>query len=90
MRRMLLALARVDVRSITNNDRQCKFRKDFSKKGTENKKVRKTPRKGKEYLLNPIRSEGGGGFKSPPLRFFALTHLILELPYCALETFPKK
>ena len=32
----------------------------------------------------------GGGFKSPPLRFFALTHLILELHYCALETFPKK
>ena len=34
-----------------------------------------------------IRS--GGGFKSPPLRFFALTHLILELHYCALVTFPK-
>ena len=33
---------------------------------------------------------GGGGFKSPPLRFFALTHLILELHYCALVTFPKK
>ena len=32
----------------------------------------------------------GGGFKSPPLRFFALTHLILELQYCALGTFPKK
>ena len=32
----------------------------------------------------------GGGFKSPPpLRFFALTHLILELHYCALVTFPK-
>ena len=41
--------------------------------------------------LNPIRSGGGGGgFKSPPLRFFALTHLILELHYCALVTFPKK
>ena len=26
----------------------------------------------------------------PPLRFFALTHLILELHYCALVTFPKK
>ena len=25
-----------------------------------------------------------------PLRFFALTHLILELHYCALVTFPKK
>ena len=34
---------------------------------------------------------GGGDFKSPPpLRFFALTHLILELHYCALVTFPKK
>ena len=34
---------------------------------------------------------GGGGFKSPPpLRFFALTHLVLELHYCALVTFPKK
>ena len=32
----------------------------------------------------------GGGFKSPPLRSFALTHLILELHYCALGTFPKK
>ena len=39
--------------------------------------------------INPIRS-GGGGFKSPPLRFVALTHLILELHYCALVTFPKK
>ena len=38
--------------------------------------------------FNPIRS-GGGGFKSPPLRFFALTHLILELHYCKLVTFPK-
>ena len=25
-----------------------------------------------------------------PIRFFALTHLILELHYCALVTFPKK
>ena len=34
---------------------------------------------------------GGRGFKSPPpLRFFALTYLILELHYCALVTFPKK
>ena len=41
--------------------------------------------------LNPIRSGGGGGaLKAPPLRFFALTHLILELHYCALVTFPKK
>ena len=39
--------------------------------------------------FNPIRS-GGGGFKTlPPLRFFALTHLILELHYCALVTFSK-
>ena len=37
-------------------------------------------------LYNP----GGGGLKSPPLSFFALTHLILELHYCALGTFPKK
>ena len=37
-----------------------------------------------------IRSEGGGGgcFKAP-LRNFALTHLILELLFCALMTFPK-
>ena len=33
---------------------------------------------------------GGGALKPPPLRFFALTHLILELHYCALVTFPKK
>ena len=33
---------------------------------------------------------GGGALKAPPLRFFALTHLILELHYCALVTFPKK
>ena len=45
----------------------------------------------KVQLINPIRSGGGGGFKSPPhLRIFALTHLILELHYCALVTFPKK
>ena len=38
--------------------------------------------------FNPIRS--GGALKAPPpLRFFALTHLILELHYCALVTFPK-
>ena len=42
-------------------------------------------------MFNPIRSGGGGGaLKAPPLRFFALTHLILELHYCALVTFPKK
>ena len=33
---------------------------------------------------------GGGALKAPPLRFFALTHLIFELHYCALVTFPKK
>ena len=34
---------------------------------------------------------GGGALKAPPpLRFFTLTHLILELHYCALVTFPKK
>ena len=34
---------------------------------------------------------GGGALKAPPpLRLFALTHLILELHYCALVTFPKK
>ena len=43
-----------------------------------------------QFGFNPIRSGGGGGFKSPPLRFFALTHLILELHYCALVTFAKK
>ena len=32
----------------------------------------------------------GGALKAPPLRFFDLTHLILELYYCALVTFPKK
>ena len=40
--------------------------------------------------LNPIRSGGGGALKAPPLRFFVLMHLILELHYCALVTFPKK
>ena len=44
----------------------------------------------KEFFFNPIRSGGGGALKGPPLRFFALTHLILELHYCALGTFPKK
>ena len=33
---------------------------------------------------------GGGAIKAPPPhRFFALTHLILELHYCALGTFHK-
>ena len=40
-------------------------------------------------VLNPIRS-GGGGALIAPLQFFALTHLILELHYCALGTFPRK
>ena len=43
-----------------------------------------------ECYFNPIRSRGGGALKAPPLRFFALTHLILELHYCALVTFPQK
>ena len=38
----------------------------------------------------PYTIRGGGGLKAPPLRFFALTHLILELHYCAVVTFPKK
>ena len=34
---------------------------------------------------------GGGALKAPPpLRFFSLTHLILELHYCALVTFTQK
>ena len=37
--------------------------------------------------FNTIRSGGGGGGF---LRFFVLTHLILELHYCTLGTFPKK
>ena len=42
--------------------------------------------------FNPIRSGGGGALKAPPppLSFLALTHLILELHFCALGTFPKK
>ena len=34
-------------------------------------------------LYDPGGGGGGGGF-------FALTHLILELHYCVLVTFPKK
>ena len=43
-------------------------------------------------ILNPTRSGGGGGGVKipPPLSSFALTHLILELHYCALGSFPKK
>ena len=41
-------------------------------------------------ILTIIQSGGGGDLKVPPLRFFAVTHLILELQYCALGTFPKK
>ena len=35
---------------------------------------------------------GGGALKAPPPPppIFALTHLILELHYCAFVTFPKK
>ena len=39
---------------------------------------------------NHIRSGEGALKAPPPLRFFALTHLILELHYCVLGTFPKK
>ena len=41
--------------------------------------------------FNSIRSGGGAlkALKAPPLRVFALTHLILELHYCAFVTFPK-
>ena len=39
------------------------------------------------FSLYPIRS---GGLLKPPLRNFAITHLILELHYCALVTFPQK
>ena len=42
------------------------------------------------FLLTLYDPGGGGALKAPPLRFFALTHLILELHYCALVTFPKK
>ena len=42
------------------------------------------------YALTLYDPGGGGALKAPPLRFFALTHLILELHYCALVTFPKK
>ena len=44
-----------------------------------------------QLLILTLYDPGEGGFKSPPpLRFFTLTHLILELHYCALVTFPKK
>ena len=39
-------------------------------------------------LILTLYDSGGGALKAP-LRFFALTHLILELQYCALVTFPK-
>ena len=38
--------------------------------------------------VNPIHS--GEAFKAPPLRFFALTHLISKLHYCAWVFFLKK
>ena len=41
-----------------------------------------------QYLT--LYDPGGGGALKAPLRFFALAHLILELHYCALGTFPKK
>ena len=40
-------------------------------------------------LFNPIGFGGGGALNAPLLRFFALTHLIFELHYCALGTFPR-
>ena len=66
---------------------------NYFKECFPNKKVKTNYRNKITWIgaeLNPIRSGGGGGFKSPPLRFFAFTHLILELHYCALVTFPKK
>ena len=41
-------------------------------------------------LLTLYDPEEGGGLYKPSLRFFALTHLILELYYSALGTFPPK
>ena len=41
------------------------------------------------YSINPIRSGGGGGFKKKT-PIYSLTHLILEVHYFALVTFPKK
>ena len=41
-------------------------------------------------LLRLTLYDPGGALKAPPLRLFALTHLILELHYCALVTLPKK
>ena len=43
----------------------------------------------KNYLT--LYDSGGGALKAPPpLRFYALTPLILKLHYCALVTFLKK
>ena len=39
--------------------------------------------------FKPKRS-GGGGALNAPLRILPLTHLVLELHYCALGTSPKK
>ena len=45
-----------------------------------------TVTKGTLTVYNP----GGRGDLKAPFRIFALTHLILELCYCTLRTFPKK
>ena len=42
------------------------------------------------YPKKPYTIRGGGGAFKASLRHFALTHLILELHYCALVTFPQK
>ena len=43
------------------------------------------------YRLTLYDPVGGGALKAPPpLRFFALKHLVFELHYCTLGTFPKK
>ena len=42
-----------------------------------------------QYAYLTLYDPGGGGALKAPLSFFALTHLILELDYCALGTFPK-
>ena len=41
------------------------------------------------HCVLTLYDPGGGALNAPPLRFFALTHLILELHYCELGTFPK-
>ena len=45
---------------------------------------------GRTHNSLTLYDPGGGGALKASLRIFALTHLILELRYCALGTFPKK